>query len=160
MILSGILGSILKQVGGDLINNIIDKGSNLFQAYLNKEISKEELRTRLLETMLKSTTEIEKAHAESLTSTFNTFITAAATNPTLARGWAVVLYSQLFVLVWHQWCIPFIVFMGWVEKYPSSGTTTDWAYALIAFCLGGGSVLLRTSAKLDLSGLKSVVGIK
>ena len=55
----------------------------------------------------------------------------------------MVLYSQLFVLVWHQFCIPAIVALKFVKDYPTSGATVNWAYALVALCLGAPAIASR-----------------
>jgi hypothetical protein len=142
-----MLSMILKAIGLPFVDKLIEGGVHLFDAYLKKQISIEELRTQLLGVAMRSASEVEIAHAQSLTSTYNTFIAAAAQNPTMARVWAATALSQLFVLLWHQLGIPFYVWAastpGHVAHYPSSGATVDWAYALLMFCLGGGAIALR-----------------
>jgi len=148
---------ILKTLGGTFIDGFLDKASDLFKAYLNKEITKEQLRTQLLQTLVTSAAEVEKAHAASLASTFASFMDAAKTSRLMQGVWAAAAISQLVVLLWHQAGIPAVTFFFDV-KYPSSGTTVEWAYALLMFCLGGGAIALRVGpGKVD---LKSIAGVK
>ena len=76
-----------------------------------------------------------------------------------------MVYTQLFVLFWHQWFVPFLVFVirQWQPdfKYPSSGATVEWAYLLLCFLFGAGAVVLRNgpgaSGRL-VDSLKRLVG--
>jgi hypothetical protein len=157
-----MLSFIFEKIGLGFVEKLIDRGAGLFESYMKKQISMEELKTQLLQVVLGSIVEIEKAQTESLTSTYNTFIKAVSQNAVMVKVWAATALSQLFVLVWHQLLIPWITILVhvWVPawKYPSSGTTVDWAYALLALCLGGGAVALRmgpgsTSVTDQLKGL-------
>lgn len=142
-----MLEAIFGKIGLGFVDRLIDRGAGLFESYLKKQITQEELRTRLLETTMSIVRDIQVAQLDSLTSTYGSFIKAAAENAVMVRVWAATALSQLFVLVWHQLLIPWITILvhvwapGW--KYPSSGTTVDWAYALLALCLGGGAIALR-----------------
>jgi hypothetical protein len=154
-----MLAAIFKTLGGGLIDKLIDPFTDLFKAYLNKEISKEELRTKLLQSFLSSVTEIEKAHADSITKTYATFMQAAVQSRLMLAVWAAAALSQLLVLLWHQVGISALCFfMGDKACWPSSGTTVDWAYAVLMFCLGGGAIALRTGpAKFDMDKLKAMI---
>lgn len=133
--------------GGPLIKTFIDAligpALKLFEAYFNKQISIEQLKEKLAEAALEAFASVEQAFLQSLTQTYTAFITAAKDNKTLARMMAITLYSQLAVLMWHQFGIPFVIFIGLTKSYPSSGATVDWAYALIALCLGAPAIASR-----------------
>lgn len=139
---------LLTTLGGSLIaqlaNSFIGKALDAFVAYQNKQISMEELRTKVQEAMFATFAEVEKAYADSLTKTFASFMDAAKTSVLMQRTWAIVALTQLFVLLWHQLAIPALVTFGFVTRYASSGGTIDWAYALLALCLGGGAITLKT----------------
>lgn len=152
--------AIIKALGGAFVDKLIDQAGDLFRQYLNKEISKEQLRTQLLQVMVTTAGEIEKAHADSIARTYDSFIKAAAQNRMMTAVWAAAALSQLLVLLWHQVGISILCyFVGNKACWPSSGATVDWAYAILMFCLGGGAIALRTGpAKFDLDKLKTLIG--
>jgi len=54
--------------------------------------------------------------------------------------WDSVVISQTLVLLWHQIGIPALCYhVGNKACYPSSGTTVEWAYLLVAVCVRAGS---------------------
>lgn len=138
--LAGLLGAFIPQI----VSTFVDKIAGAFTAYQQGKITREQLHAEVTKALLASLAEIEKAHADAIAKTFASFMQTMEKSPLMKAVWATVVLSQLFVLLWHQWVIPFIIAMGWIAKYPSSGTTVDWSYALVAFCLGAGSVILRT----------------
>jgi hypothetical protein len=125
-----------------LCNSIFGNLTQAFTAYLNKQITEAELKEKLQAAMLSGFADVEKAYAESLTQTFQSFMQAAAQSKLMQCVWASVALSQLLVLLWHQVGIPAVSFFFSV-RYPSSGATVDWAYALVMFCLGGGAISMR-----------------
>ena len=151
-----MLAAIFKALGGSFVEKLIDNATGLFDKYLQKQITKDQLQAQLLSLMVTTAGEVEKAHADSIAKTYASFMTAATQSPPMMRAWSIVVYSQLAVLLWHQVGIPAVVFFGY--KYPSSGTTVDWAYALLAGMLGLGAVALRAGpAKFDMDKLKSLI---
>jgi len=121
-----MLTAIFSQFGMSIINGVLDRFLDAFKAYENKQISIEELRTRLYEAMLGVVKEIEVAHADALAKIYQAFMGALAQSPLMQRVWATAVLSQLFVLVYHQFGIPLIVLIiraayepRW--QYPSSG---------------------------------------
>lgn len=152
-----MLAAIFNALGGAFVTKLIDNATGLFDKYLQKQITKDQLQAQLLTVLVTTAGEIEKAHADSIAKTYATFMQAATQSPPMMRAWSIVVYSQLAVLLWHQIGIPAVVFLGY--KYPSSGTTVDWAYALLAGMLGLGAVALRTGpAKFDMDKLKAMIG--
>jgi hypothetical protein len=115
----------------------------IFHDYVQGKISKDQLQEKLQEAILAAFSQVEAAYLDSITKTYTAFIQAAAQNPVMVKAWSVVLYSQLFVLFWHQFCIPAIVALGFIDKYPTSGATVNWAYALVALCLGAPAIASR-----------------
>lgn len=133
-----------------LINGLMGPLESIFHDYIQNKITKEELQEKLQEAMLAAFAQIEVQFLDSLTKTYTAFIQAASQNPVMTKAWSVVLYSQLFVVFWHQFAIPLIVLVVhiWDVRfiYPSSGITSDWAYALIALCLGAPQIASRVGA--------------
>lgn len=132
---------------------------NIFHDYIQGKISKEQLQEQIQAAMLQAFAQVETQYLDSITKTYTAFIQAAATNPVMARAWSVVLYSQLFVLIWHQFAIPALVTSGLVTTYAQSGTTVSWAYALVALCLGAPAIASRVgpTANWAASGLKGML---
>ncbi|MBH5389143.1 hypothetical protein [Bradyrhizobium diversitatis] len=93
---------------------------SIFHDYIQGRISKEQLQEKLQEAILAAFSQVEAQYLDSITKTYTAFIQVAAQNPAMVKAWSVVLYSQLFVLFWHQFCIPAIVALGVVDKYPKA----------------------------------------
>lgn len=141
-----------------LVGNLLGPLESMFKAYIGGQITKEQLAEKLQEALIAGLVETEKAFLDSITKTYTAFITAAAQNAVMARAWSVVLYSQLFVLIWHQIAIPALATYG--IDYKSSGATVDWAYALVALCLGAPALASRVgpAANWTAEALKKVLG--
>lgn len=155
-----MLAAIASALGGSLIDALLGNVRGIFEAYFKKEITEKEMRFKLQEALLKTFAEVEVAHADALAKTYSAFMKAASTNLLMQIMWAVALGTQIFVLFWYQWVVPFIVFMEWASRYPSAGSTVEWAYALIAGLLGMGPVVLRNGpgAGNMTDRLKAMVG--
>lgn len=142
-----MLSAIFSSLGGAIIDKFLDKGLKAFELYNNKQISIEELRTRLLSALNTSVRDVEVSHSETLAKTYASFMETMSKNPIVQRVWAAVVISQLLVLLWHQMGIPFFTMLmrqtvpEW--RYPGSGTTVEWAYLLLAACLGMSPLVLR-----------------
>lgn len=116
---------------------------DIFHDYIQGKISEAQLAAAVQQAMLTAFSNLDAALLDSITKTYTSFWQANGQNAVMQHGWAIVLYSQLFVLVWHQFFIPFLVTFGFVERYATSGATVNWAYALIALCLGAPAILTR-----------------
>jgi hypothetical protein len=141
-----MLSAIFSQIGGALVDSILGKITGVFEAYFKKEISLAELRAKVQEAMFQSFNEIEIAHADALAKTYASFMGAIVQSKILQQVWAFVTLSQAFMLLWFQIGIPFIVAIGVVDRWPSSGDTAAWAYALVGACVGMGPLVLRAGA--------------
>lgn len=150
--IAGILGALLtptiiKTVAGTLF----DKGANIFGQYLNKKVSEEEAKAKLAQALAESMADVEQSHADALAKTVTAFY-STFTYPMVRRVWAVVTLSQLAIILWHQWGVPFLTMLCWrgsvsfgngACNYPSSGGTAEWSYLLLAGCIGMAPVVLR-----------------
>lgn len=154
-----MLGAIFSAVGGQIIDGLLGRITGVFEAYFKKQISLEELKSRVSLAMLQTFSDVEKAHAESLSKTYESFQQTLRQSPLMQQVWVIVVLTQLVVLLWHQMGIPALVYFTG-EKYPSSGSTVEWAYALIGFMFGAGAMLLRVGpgAGTLKDKLKSLVG--
>lgn len=142
-----------------LVDGFLGKALEAFTAYQNKQISLAELNVKLQESLMATFAEVEKSHAESLTKTYESFQVTMRQSPIVQQMWSWVVATQLVVLLWHQMGIPAVVYFTG-HDYPSSGSTVEWAYALIGFMFGAGALLLRTGpgAGSTLAKLKSAIG--
>lgn len=139
-----MFGSILSVIAGPLIDKLISPFTDLFKAYMNKQISIEELREKMVVALLASFADVEKTHAQELSKTYESFQVTLRQSPLVRIAWACTLFSQLAVLLWHQVGIPALCYYQGVKScYPSSGSTVEWSYALIGFLLGAGVMVLR-----------------
>lgn len=143
-----MLSAIASALGGKIIDSFFERAEGALKAYFNKQISMEEMRAKLVQALVASFADIEKSHAELVAKTFESFHQTLRTSPRMQTAWLWVVYSQLAVLLWHQAGIPFLTFLlstpAVTFKYPSSGSTVEWAYALLGFMFGAGAMLLRT----------------
>lgn len=161
-----MLSAIFSSLGGQIIDAFFGKALKAFELYNNKQISMEELRSRVSIAMLDAFKTVEAAHADSLSKTYASFMGAVVQSRILQVVWAAVTISQLFVLLWHQLGIPFLVFYmrnyggNTAFSYPSSGTTVEWGYLLVAACVGMGATILRSGpgAGSITDRLKAMVG--
>lgn len=151
---------LLTMLGGPIIsamaNSLFGTLEQGWEAYVKKEITKEQLLEKLQEALLSTFAEVEKAYADSLAKTWASFMGAVEKSPLMQAVWATVVLSQLVVLVWHQMGIPLVVYATG-HGYPSSGTTVDWAYALIAAMCGLGPVMLQNGAGNIAASIKNLV---
>lgn len=140
--MSALLG-LLPLAFQALLPKLVPSIMNLADKYLNKEITKAEFEAELSSTIVGSVENMHVADTKALASTFDSFMTTMKASPMMRFIWGVVVLSQLGVLLWHQVGIPAIVAMGVVRSYPPSGSTVEWAYLLLAFCLGAGPAIFR-----------------
>jgi hypothetical protein len=143
----GLLAALLTPtVLTSLADMFIGRAADAFKAYVNKEISIEEFRSRISIALAQSITEVEKAHADSLSKTYASFMQAATQSLLFRVVWSVVVLAETSVLVSYQY--------GLVPAAPG----IEWAYALVAGLLGLGSVTLRAGpGKLPVETYRKVV---
>ncbi len=134
--------SALATLAGFLLPKLIPSLAGIAEQFKRGEIDKATMQARMHEATQAALAEVGKAHADAIAKTFASFMDASKSSPLMQRVWGAVTLSQLAVLLWHQVGIP--AYVHWTGlPYPSSGATVEWAYLLLAFCLGGGPILLR-----------------
>ncbi len=137
-----MLSAVLAALAGPLADGLLGRVITLVQNYQNKQLTEAQLRAELEKALVSAAAEVEKEHADTLARSYGAFLATTRHSPLLQSAFAAVIYSQLVVLLWHQLGIPAYVALAG-RAYPSSGTTVEWAYLLLAACLGLGSVVLR-----------------
>lgn len=131
--------------------------ADAFKAYEQKQITLAELNAKVQEALISAFAEVQKSQSAALAQTFASFMDGAKNSKLMRVVWAIVVLTQLGVLLWAQVGAPAFVRMFGGE-WPSSGSTVDWAYLLVAACLGLGPVVLNKGpGKVDLSDLKTKV---
>ena len=137
-----MIGAILKMLSAPFIGKLTDSITDVAKAYFDKQISEAEFKSRVDIVVQQTFADVEKTWAEAATKQFESFQQTARQSPVIARAYAAVIVTQLFVLVWYQWgASAFTLATG--TSWPSAGATVDWAYAILALCLGGGAFVLR-----------------
>lgn len=137
-----MLSAIFSAVGGKFVDSLLGRLMQPFEMYFKKQISMEELRAQVLQSVLTTVTEVEKAHADSLSKTYESFQQTLRSSPEMVRMFKVVIYSQTFVLFWSQWVVPMAHWLGYTGAW-RAGTTAEWAYLLIGGLCGAAPMLLR-----------------
>lgn len=139
------MGPLLAILAPMILPRLIPDVSKLADDYLNKKITKEEFEAGVKKAALEAFASISEADAQAIAKTYASAMEAISHNKLMARVWAIVVLVELFVLVWHQFGISALLYItgGKAGDWPSSGATVEWAYLLIAFCLGAGPIVLR-----------------
>ncbi|WP_445222270.1 hypothetical protein ACKWRH_21685 [Bradyrhizobium sp. Pa8] len=163
------MGMLTGLLTGPIISAICDglfgRLESAWEAYVKKEISKDQLMAQMQAALMATFRDVEVAFYDSLSKTYASFMQALGNSPVMQKAWVAAVVSQLFVLVWHQLCIPWIVigvqaagFTGW--RYPSSGSTIDYAYFLLMALLGAPAIAARggPGSSTFVDGLKRLVG--
>lgn len=159
-----MLEAIAAALGGKLFEAFFGNIRGVLKDYQDRKISEAEFEQKTKAAFLSSFTQVEVAQADLTARTFESFQGTLRTSQMMQTAWCWMVYTQLFVLFWHQWCVPFLVFAvrQWVPnfQYPSSGSTVDWAYLLLAFLFGAGAVVLRAGPASGgiIDNLKRLVG--
>ena len=135
-----MIGALLKLLSAPFVDKIAD----IAKLYLSKQISEAEFRSRVEIATQDAFVKVEQAWADAASKQYESFQQTARTSPVVARAYAAVIVTQLFVLLWYQWgASAFMLITG--LPWPSAGATVDWAYAILALCLGGGAFVFRGS---------------
>lgn len=137
-----MLSTILSWLGAPIIGAIFKPFTDIAQSYINKEISETEAKARMVQSLSAGVAQVEVAHADAIKSTYASFMDTAKSSVLMRSVWATVIMTQLFVLLWHQMGIPVMVYF-FDKPYPSSGSTVEWAYALIGALMGLGPMVFR-----------------
>ena len=137
-----ILGTILKILSAPFVGSLVDRISGIAEAYIKKEISEAEFRAQTNQAVVGAFAEVEKAWADAATKQYAEFQQTLRSSPVVQRAFVAVIVTQLIVLLWYQVGVPALVYLAG-RPWPSAGATVEWAYLLLALCLGGGAYVFR-----------------
>ncbi len=155
-----MFSSLIGMLAGPLLDKLIAPLTNIFNQYINKQITEAQLKEKLQEALIAAAKDIEVSHANVLAQTYSSFMGAVTQSKLMQQVWAFVTLSQAFVLLWFQVGIPAVVTILGV-RWASAGDTANWAYALVGACVGMGPLVLRTGPGASggiASSLKSLIG--
>lgn len=158
-----MFSTIVSLLGGKIVDRLFGSVNETIARFQQKQITEVEAKKELQLTLLSVFKDIEATHAELIAKTYATFMGVVEKNRLVAVVWAMAAVSQLVVLLWHQVGIPFMTYgyrEWWGEpkfNYPSSGTTVDWAYALLGGLLGLGALALRSGPSTVVDRFKSLI---
>lgn len=133
---------------------LIGKLADAFTAYEKKQITLAELNAKVSEALMECFAEVMKSQSDALAKTFASFGEVMKNSRLVRMVWAIVVLSQLAVLLWLQVGISALVYVKG-GAWPSAGATGDWAYLLIVGLLGLGPVVLNGGpGKVNVDSLK------
>lgn len=138
------LTTILSMFGGQIVDKIWSGFIQIVSQYQQKQLSEIEAKKALHALLIGASRDVEIAHSDALTKTYESFQVTLRGSPLLQAAWVALFLSQMLVLTWHQLGIPALCYtVGNANCYPSSGDTVKWAYLLLAFMLGAGPIVFR-----------------
>jgi len=133
-----MLSSILSWLTGGFVDKLVGLGN----AYFQKQISQAEFESRVKIAAQEASAKIEASWADAakgISASTNDMLKAT---PVMQRAFAIVLFLQVFVLVFYQIVAPaFHVITG--TAWPSPGVTLEWAYLLVGAMVGAGPFVFR-----------------
>lgn len=134
-----MIGAIIAKI---LTGGLLDKITGLAESYMKGQVTKAEFEAQVKIEAGKAGVEIEQAWLKAASEQYESFQKSVRSSAVLQRAYAVVMISQLAVLVFYQiGASAFLLATG--TPWPSPGTTIDWAYLLLATSMGGGLIVQR-----------------
>lgn len=133
-----MLSSILSWLTGGFVDKLVGLGN----AYFQKQISQAEFESRVKIAAQEASAKVEASWADAakgISASTNDMLKAT---PVMQRAFAIVLFLQVFVLVFYQIVAPaFEVITG--TAWPDPGVTLEWCYLLIGAMVGAGPFVFR-----------------
>jgi hypothetical protein len=142
----GLIAGAIVAAAPAIIKMLIGDITKLGEQYINKELSKEEFESRVKIAATESYEKVETAWAEAAPEIYESFMARVERSWIVRAVWAATSISQLLVILWHQVGIPAYVHLTG-NAYPSSGGTFEYAYLLLAACIGVGPIVMKGKAK-------------
>ena len=134
MILETIAGAAFKAITGSLGDKLLElyklrQDGKITQAEYDRDvaIAKEDTQVKLQETAAKMLESVQQTIRSS---------------PVIQRAYAVVMFMQLFILVWYQFGVSAFKLATGVE-WPAPVASIEWAYLLIAAMIGVGPLVYK-----------------
>ena len=136
--ITAALTIIGKIISGGLTSQILEA----WKLYREGKVSEAEFESRVKISGKEAEAKIEAAWAEASSKITESVQSTVRASPVIQRAYAIVLFLQLFVLVWYQLGVPaYQVITG--VPWPAPGASIEWAYLLIAAMIGAGPLVMR-----------------
>lgn len=133
-----MIGTIL----GWLTGGFVDKITDLGKAYLQRQVSEAEFRAEVEKAAQETAAKVQEAWADASAKITDSVHQSVRQSPIIARAYAIVLFLQLFVLVFYQLGAPaYQVITG--TAWPAPAASIEWAYLLIGAMVGAGPLVFR-----------------
>jgi hypothetical protein len=133
-----LISAIVSILTGGLVDKVVDLG----KAYFNKQISQAEFESKVKIAAGDAAAQVEKSWAEAASSIAASTQDALKASPILQRGYVIVLFMQLFVLVWYQIGTSLFLLITGVS-FPPPMVPIEWAYLLISAMIGAGPFVFK-----------------
>lgn len=133
-----MIGAILSWLTGGFVDKLV----GLADSYFKKEISREQYEAEVKKAAQETSAKIEQSWADTSAKIAASTGDTLKNSPIVARAWSVVLFLQVFVLVWYQIGAPaFAIITG--RAWPSPGVSLEWAYLLVGAMVGAGPFVFK-----------------
>jgi hypothetical protein len=135
-----VIAAIIAKI---LTGGLLDKITGLADSYLKGQVTKAEFEARVRIEAGKAGVEIEQAWLKAAAEQYESLQKTLRGSVVLQRAYAVVMISQLAVLVFYQiGASAFKLATG--TDWPVPQATIEWAYLLLGITLGGGLIVQRS----------------
>ena len=130
-----MLALITKILSGSLLDGIFD----IAKAYINKEITKEEARVKMIGLLVPAFVEGFKQQGQVI-------LAELKSDSWFVRSWrAIVGFSAWFIILWYAWIVPILV--AWLAFPPPrvGDDLLNWVFQMATIGVGGyvGGTLLK-----------------
>jgi len=133
-----VIAAIIKILTGGLLDKVLDLGRVYITSQTDRADFEKQVRIAAGETAAK----VQEAWAESAAKIAASTQDALKASPILQRAYAIVLFLQLFILVWYQLGAPaYQVITG--TPWPAPMASIEWAYLLIGAMVGAGPFVFK-----------------
>ena len=133
-----MIAAIIKILTGGLLDKVLDLGRVYITSQTDRADFEKQVRIAAGETAAK----VQEAWAESAAKIAASTQDALKASPILQRAYAIVLFLQLFILVWYQLGAPaYQVITG--TPWPAPMASIEWAYLLIGAMVGAGPFVFK-----------------
>lgn len=134
--------SIPAKLIGWITGGLVDKILDAYRIHKSGKTSEAEFERDVKIAGADAAAKVEQAWAEASTKMVESVQATVRSSPVIQRAYAIVLFIQLFVLVWYQLGAPaYAVITG--ARWPEPMASIEWAYLLIAAMIGAGPLVLR-----------------
>jgi hypothetical protein len=133
-----LLGKIVSWLTGGFVDRIF----GIAETYIKTEGDKAKFKSEVQAAANEAAANVEKAWAEASSSIAASTQDALKAAPILQRAYAIVLFLQLFVLVWYQLGAPAYEVIT-AARWPDPMASIEWAYLLIGAMVGAAPFVFK-----------------